>query len=239
MAGLDLASHAVPPCKPIQPSKHRAFARRSQNPSCTRTPNYVLYMFMSSTPLPASIVEATSHQQDVMNDLMDLGHRLVRLAVVQAEANTITIAEATKAYDRTTRNIRKCVLLFRKLAEPWPAVNRTAIRKRILREVEDSIQRHAEEPEAETLHGELLDRLDTLDLEDDIGGRPVEDIILDIIRDLGLAAYPGSHPWKRRTPSDLAELLARAAQPVSAPASPGNARRSPEQICAAKVEIRR
>jgi hypothetical protein len=172
---------------------------------------------MSTAPLATPIAEATSHQQDVMNDLVDLGHRLVKLAVVQAEANTITIAEASKAYDRTTRNIRRCVLLFHKLAEPIPATNRVAARKRIIRAVEDAIQRETDTPDSESLHGELLDRLDTLDLEDEIGDRPVEDIIADIIRDLGLAARAGSHPWKRRTPQDVADLTARAAQPVPSP----------------------
>jgi hypothetical protein len=167
-----------------------------------------------------TLAEATSHQQDVLNDVVDLGHRLVSLAVTQAEANAITVTEAAKAYDRITPNLRRSILLHRKLAEPLPTTTRIVARKRILREVEDAIQRESDAPDV--LHEELLDRLESLDLEDEIGGRPVEDIIADIIRDLGLAARPGSHPWKRRTPQDLAELCARAAQPAPSRAAPAS-----------------
>ena len=61
------------------------------------------------------------------------------------------------------------------------------------------------------LEAELRERMDAPDLEDDIAGRSVADIVADICRDLGIAASPGSHPWKRRTPGDLTELFARAA----------------------------
>ena len=36
-------------------------------------------------------------------------------------------------------------------------------------------------------------------------------IIADICRDLGLGAMPGTHPWMRRRPADVAALFARAA----------------------------
>ncbi|MGI4945375.1 MAG: hypothetical protein ACRYHQ_33225, partial [Janthinobacterium lividum] len=36
-------------------------------------------------------------------------------------------------------------------------------------------------------------------------------IIKEILRDLGLAALPGSRPWKRRTQADITELNASAA----------------------------
>jgi hypothetical protein len=167
-------------------------------------------MFMSTAPLP--VPSATSRQHDMLDDLSGLGHRLVRLTVDQAEAGTIPLAQATLGYDRVCRNIRRNILLTRELAKPIKTTDRVAARKRIIREVEDSIQRNADEDEAETLHGELLDRLDNLDLDDEIDGRPVKDIIEDIVRDLGLAHIPGTHPWKRRTPDDLAELHARASQ---------------------------
>jgi hypothetical protein len=161
---------------------------------------------MSTAPHPAS------SQQDLLDDLSHLGHRLVRLAVDQAEAGTIPLAQATLGYDRVCRNIRRNMLMIRELAKPIKTTDRVAARKRILREVEDSIQCNADEPAAETLHEELLDRLDTLDLEDELDARPVADIIKDIVRDLGLAHIPGTHPWKRRTPADVAELAARAQQ---------------------------
>ena len=175
-------------------------------------------MFMPNATLTTpQTAEATSHNQDVLNDLVNLGHRLAKLVVEQAEAKILPAVEATKAFDRVALCIRRCMWLVGKLAKPLKTVDHTAARKRIIRVVEDSIHRNADVSEAESLHEELKDRLDTQDLEDEIDDRPVEDIIADIIRDLGVAAYPGSQPWKRRSPDDLAALRARAAQPVPPP----------------------
>jgi hypothetical protein len=172
---------------------------------------------MSTAPLTtATAPEPTSHQQDVLNDLVDLGHELARLVVEQAKARILPADKASIAFDRITRNIRRCVWLERYLARPVKTIDRTAARKRIIRNVEDAIQRDAEDPdEAESLYEELRERLDTPDLEDEIHGRTTEDIITDILRDLGLAHISGSHPWKRRTPADVADLCIRAAQQIT------------------------
>ncbi len=150
----------------------------------------------------------------------------------------ITLAAA---FDRIARAVRRSIALARSLADPVPpardpAQHRAAVRKRILREVEDVIQRtvpgfgqaasddaasakfgvnaaDADDDSAEALTTELHDRLDAPDLDDDISHRPVADVITEICRDLGLAALPGAHPWKRRTPRDLEQLCARAAAP--------------------------
>ncbi len=134
------------------------------------------------------------------------------------------------AYDRITRAVRRTILLARKLTEPAPAPDtaaaqaaarhRVASRKRIIREVEDAIGRatqgSATHTRAETLHAELLDRLDGPDLDEDIGHRPAADIVADICRDLGIAAAYGANPWRRRTPTDIEILCARAAAPAVA-----------------------
>jgi hypothetical protein len=130
------------------------------------------------------------------------------------------------AFDRISRAVRRTIMLACKVAEPAaPAAatatqHRAAARRRIIREVEDAIQRTAGPAEAETLHAELVDRLDAPDVDDDIEHRPIADIIADICRDLGLAALPGTHPWKRRTAEDLTALCARAAMPRAAPTRP-------------------
>ena len=93
-----------------------------------------------------------------------------------------------------------------------PAQHRAAARKRILREVEDTIQR-TPTPDGAALQAELQDRLDTPDVEDDLTTRPIPEIITEICRDLGLASTPGAHPWKRRTPGDIQQLCTRAATP--------------------------
>ena len=139
----------------------------------------------------------------------------------------------TLAFDRIARAVRRSILLARSLAHPVqpapaqdPARHRAATRRQIIREVEDTIQRTGkgtragrddEHDGAGTLQAELHDRLDAPDLDDDIGTRPAADIISEICRDLGLAAPPGgAHPWKRRTPGDIAQLCADAAAPSGA-----------------------
>ncbi len=151
------------------------------------------------------------------------------------------------AFDRIARAVRRSIALARSLADPVPPArdptqHRAAARKRILREVEDAIQRtapasgqtapshaapdgsDADAPgandSAEALTAELHDRLDAPDLDEDISRRPIAEIITEICRDLGLAALSGAHPWKRRTPNDLEQLRARAAAP-NRPCHPG------------------
>ncbi len=138
------------------------------------------------------------------------------------------------AFDRIARAIRRTIALARKVANPPPPhgnvehvtgeQQRILKRKRIIRDVEDAIQRAARDNEVEKLHAELSERLDAPDLDDDIDHRPAADIIAEICRDLGIAAQPGTRPWKRRTPQDIAALCARAAMPRRArPTSPSQA----------------
>ncbi len=168
------------------------------------------------------------------------------------------VASVAIAYDRISRAVRRCIALARSLNDPahpskHPApdrtADRTAARKRILRAVEDTLGRQDYDDSyrvcdpTEALHAELLDRMDAPDLDRDIASRPIDDIIKDILRDLGLAALPGTRPWKRRTPADIALLNARAAAPSRPagttphepgpspgpqPPSPGAARHSPD-----------
>jgi hypothetical protein len=101
--------------------------------------------------------------------------------------------------------------------------HRTAARKQIIRAVEDAIESkvqgtaYMDDEEADGLRAELMDRLDGPNLDGFDLNRPVA----DIRRDLGLAAAPPDmHPWKRRTPDDVAALCARAAAPRPPPSVP-------------------
>jgi len=203
-----------------------------------------------------------AHSQ-VLDGLINIGADLARLLHQQATAQAAEAAQQppapqaanaqpaplptpdalikiTAAFDQLARAVRRCIALARSLNKPMhparnPAPNRTAARKRILRAVEDTIQRtnsdghglgvsdddrDAAEALHAGLHAELLDRMDAPDLDDDIRDRPIDDIIKEICRDLGIASLPGSHPWKRRTPADIAQLHARAAAP-GRPHQPG------------------
>ena len=135
----------------------------------------------------------------------------------------ITIAAAV---NDTSRTIRHCILVARKVAEPIkaapdPEQRRVAARQRIIRQVEDKIHRHSfDQDEADSLNAELQERLERPDLADDIDHRPIAEIIADLCRDFGLEAVPGNDPWKRRTPADIERLATRAAAPGTMRASP-------------------
>ena len=169
-------------------------------------------------------------QQTVLHRITDVGADLVAMvhaqAKVQAEAApTAPLTHAINDYDRATRAIRRNIMLSQKLDQPTQ--RRAAGRRQIIRAVENHIHRHADD-DAE-LHAELMDRLDRPELAEDLDDdRPVEAIITDIVRDLGLAAIPGlNDPWKRRRPEDIETLHAQAAEPSPAPAPRASAPRRP------------
>ena len=183
---------------------------------------------MSSHPLPT---QPDDREQDalyyrrILHDVIDMAVDLARIAHRDAMAPT---PDPTLAFDRIARTIRRTVALARSLHEPPPAAAKTPhreiARRRILREVEDAIQRHESGARAASLHAEALERMDGPDLDDDIAHTPIGQIITDICRDLGLHAPGTPHPWKRRTPTDIATLNAQAARPPlperSGPAQP-------------------
>lgn len=93
-------------------------------------------------------------------------------------------------------------------AVPDAAAQHLAARKRTIREAGGA--------EAEAFYGELSERLDAPDPDDDIRDRPVADVVAYICRDLGLLTLLGNDPWKRRTPAEVATLWARVAKPSAA-----------------------
>jgi hypothetical protein len=135
--------------------------------------------------------------------------------------------ELTQAYERVTRSIRRSIMLARAIEAPAPVrdtgaqdQSRIRARKRIIRTVEDTIERVTEADSDDTrgdaLRAEMFERLDRPDMDDDIDHRPLEEIIDEIRHDMGLTGSRDSHHWKRRTPADVALLYTRAAAPLSA-----------------------
>ncbi len=181
----------------------------------------------SPHPLPTPQEdENTEFYRAALHEIISLGTALARqiqAATLDAEA-ALPLPEAAAAFERTTRAVRRSILLATRLNQAPEAQNaatrnaektRTAARKRIIREVEDNITRaRRPESEADALQAEFQDRLDSPDLLDEIDTRPTPEIIADILRDLDLAALPGmGRPWRRRTPADITHLLARASHP--------------------------
>ena len=207
-------------------------------------------------PTPASGPQAEDDQfyREILHGLINVGAELISHLPQQAATPAQTpqqdpapqpvpppspdvIVPLAIAYDRITRAIRRSIALARSFNDPThppkhPPHHRAEARKRILRAVEDTIQRqdyddgYAECDPTDVLTAELRERMDAPDLDDDIANRPTDDIIKDILRDLGLAALPGTRPWKRRTPADIDQLSAEAATPSRA-RQPGAALQPP------------
>ena len=197
---------------------------------------------MSAAPTPAEPISA----QQAAQELVDLGLSFARMLHKEAEALAKAPEASPKpdllalaaAFDTISRAVRRTLLLARELAKPLPPAraaasqppDRTEARKRIIRDVEDLIYReHRETPrDIDTLEAELLDRLDRPDLEQDLAHRPIELIIADLARDLGVghSLDEPTRVWKPRTKADIATLEARAAAPL--PTEPGPPRTTAE-----------
>ncbi len=178
------------------------------------------------------VADTEDHYRRVLREMVDLGAGLLRMVHQEAQqADAARLAAAKPSYDPSTfpaaksasdlaaaydiifRSMRRAILLDGKLAEqpkPPSAQQRIAARKRIIRDVEDIIQRKAPDDQAEILRAELVERMDSADLDDEIAHRTIPEIVTDICRDFGIAGLSGGHPWKRRMPHDIAVLRARA-----------------------------
>ena len=133
------------------------------------------------------------------------------------------------AFERVARAVRRTILLAQRLetAAPQraapapsrdPAQHRIQARTHLIRKVEAAIGAQAQDAvHAETLNAEFRDRLDAPDLEDDIYARPVQDIIDDILQDLGVHLYSDLALWPRRTAQDLRRIADLARSPPHTP----------------------
>ena len=154
-------------------------------------------------------------------------HKLITMGTEIAETHhkqAITPGEpdqqekASIAFDRIARAVRRTIALAQNLNTPKnPPQTRTAARKKIIRRVEDSIQGRAKGPRAESLREELFDRIDTHEFDNELATRDINEIIEEIIDDLGLSTIAGVSLWKRRTPEDIKILNEKAEAPPQNP----------------------
>ena len=196
---------------------------------------------LAASPSDAAVpsAEDTAYYRQALHELIEMGLDMARLvhgqAKAQAEAATKQAgpagADGSVAFDRLARAVRRTVALARRLDEPVRAgregaPRHLAARRQILRAVEDVIQREAaDQAEEDGLNGELYERLDAPELDDELDCRPVAEIVADICRDLGIAELSGTGRWKRRFPAEVAALCARAARVTGSQATPEDSAR--------------
>ena len=167
-------------------------------------------MSAEATPLDA--------YQAVLDGFVHQGAAIAKAVAAAIErATPAEIPALAATYERITRVVRRTILLIDHRARAVTAAiqTRVAARKRIFRDVTDAIAAERLTPErADALRVELVERLEAFDLAPDldheIANRPVEDIIRDIRRDMGLANRIGAPKWPRRTPDDVADILTLA-----------------------------
>ena len=186
----------------------------------------------SLSQTPENPQDHNDYYRRVLHDLIDMGADLAQQ--VHSHANTQpkasqAAADATIAFDRIARTVRRTILLAQQLdARPRSRLDRdlirTAARRKIIRAVEDAIQRPSEDPaQLKTRETEFRERLDAPelneDLVDDIAARPITEIIAEICHDLGLGRMPGVRAHKPRKPQDVTTLrtLAAASPPTTCP----------------------
>ncbi len=183
-------------------------------------------MNRTSTPpqsQPASHEDDDAYYRAILHDLIDRGADLARQ--LHERAAKQPESDLTIPFDRIARTIRRTIALARHIATnppktARPAIERTQAREKIIRGVEDAIAAKRGPPtdtdtdtDTGILYNELHERLDDADFERDLHTRPIDDIIEELARDLGVAYQSRSYIWKRRTPADIATLRARAAIP--------------------------
>ena len=174
-----------------------------------------------------------AHYQAVLRTLIDQGAALAARIAASATAATTpdsALPEATIAFDRAARAVRRTIALARHIAaNPAPAAAaspdaRIKARTRLIRTVEDAIhvQHRVYEGDREALDAEFAERLEDPALEFDLQGRDIDDVIQEICQDLGIVHPTRSYIYRRRTPQDVVHLRTRAATPSAEPIQPGH-----------------
>jgi hypothetical protein len=184
------------------------------------------------TSLAKILHDAAAHQADA-------------LRTAHPAPNAPALDDLAAAFDQVARATRRAVALAHHLATPRPArpardpapapdpeTRRIQARERVIRTVEDAIERHAAHhpthPDTpDSLYDELAERLDDPAFDAAIATTPIETLIQDLTRDLGVAMQGTPDVVVRRTPADIRAMRDLAARtpahipaPTRAPARP-------------------
>ena len=144
----------------------------------------------------------------------DLYIEALRRLTIRAVSAAEALAEAPPAMQLVhlqcaSEMVRRNAITDRHLREPIRShPSPSQARRQIIRGVTDRIHRARLRPErVEALERETLERLEGPDLQEDLdSGRPIPEIVAELCADFALD--PALH--KRRTPTDIARLCARA-----------------------------
>ncbi len=154
--------------------------------------------------------------------LVDVGTSIA--LELKAATPDVGLAARAAAFDRVALAVRRTVLLSRHMAESAPAreaepAKRALTAQKIIRAVQDEIEKTAGPAETVALRLELLERVEAPEFRVDLALRAPGELIRDLCRDLGLADVPGLRTFPRRTPDEIARLCAQAAA-ITDPARP-------------------
>ena len=178
------------------------------------------------TPALALAQQDDAAFRDILHELAELGIKLLR----DLHADNCPAAAKAEPHERVARSVRRAIVLARHIAQhpaelaqsPAQALDQAqaaaklVARKRIVRQVDDAIERKFGcDEHAESLRDELRERLDDPAIDLAIVHLPLNETIANIRRDLGLDNVPGARPWPRRTPDQVRALEAIATRASS------------------------
>jgi hypothetical protein len=181
---------------------------------------------MSIHPFPPQSDDTDAQRaacyQRFLHELIDFGMDIARAIDAQTKAcarrdsAAPDILDIATAFERVSRGVRRGIMLAQRVDTLAPSAcadqHRASARRRIIREVEDAIQRDARPAKRPQRQAKLHDWLDRPDIPESVDHRPIPEIIAEICRDLGRAALPGLKPYKRQTPDDIIALCKLAAR---------------------------
>ena len=176
--------------------------------------------------LYASMQDRTDHYRALVDTCIEAGANIIRILTGEAEAHTqartaepeasptqapTPLPDIAAAYTQVHCAVRLAILLAQSLDQP-PKPTRAAATPPPApapSKTPSSARPSPPRPPASTPN---CANASTTKLQPRRSHPPAGEIIKDIIRDLGFDRICGTHPYKRRTPSDLALLQAAAPQ---------------------------